>query len=994
MIKNLTLLILSFFLTLHLNAEIILAPSSTLTNQAGWDSTLSYTYFSAGANRIRIGAGTNTVTSSIPYTNNAGTYRLWILGLSVNLTGRIGIALGDGTESIQIINSAWAKTGVITTSVGFTNLSITLTNANFPSTHDFHIAGFYLTSNTNLAPPAAATVANTGSMFIDYTIPTTTNATDVIKGNLIPNSSFESGIVGGWMFSRQNASNRAAWIVDALSTNAHSGSASIRITDSKARYQLASPAFRLRGTNVWRPYTFSFWAKGPGTVTLTGNIVPVIPAVSGFPYTNSFSFNFGNPGTSWTRYSTNIYLCPKPTAEMYFTLQHVGVGDSYYVDIDDVQFEEGSLTDWAPKGALEFQLSSGRNGSVFMSGETPRILSIINNSGSARIITLNLDVYKWDNSKFTNIVASFNIGSGVSTNIIELESPVGTYRVTGNLLGVPGYITSEINYLVFPYSAKTTLKTNSFVGIHANSVSSPIYSNKVWGISWQRTLSPAGTFNWSTSEPTEGNFSWTYADWSVGQMTNNSIILGSFGDVYSGGANTPSFAITNGMVRGDAISNYCYQVVSRYKDRVKYWELINEPQYHFSTNQLAEITTWMVGGIRNADASAFIVAGGGLTDATYATNTWALLPSDVKTKIDAISVHFYPPGTDWMDAETSTGQSSFALISAGTGKPIWNSESGSWGFGVKHGDLVGWVSGGEYVFPHVFEDVFRRNHWQTSEKTLRTALRSIGWNQKYFYYDGRLADYGYRRVDTNPTFYEYDDSLRPDALALYYLNNLLGEATIVGKVTNTLAGTAIEAYAFQTESGQSVIAAWTYGRSTNKVLTTTNAAIDIRNMYGEQISTNSTTVIITRQPRYLISGTLSTSQLSETFVSATVANATDTTAPNVSIDVTPIGLINSSHFPLRFKWTSIDDLYVNTDYYTSNVVTRSKIDGYDSDWSSWSAERFRTISLLSTSGIYRLRVQTKDIIGSITNESVGPNFIVGGPLGQSTSLNVGTATIP
>lgn len=968
--------------------QTLTGPNLSLTNQAGWDSVLSYTYFSAGAARIRIGAGTNTVTSSIPVTNQAGTYRFWIVGVTPSSTGGVRVQLGDAEGHTALPSFTWVKSDPLVVSTAFTNLSITLTNNNWPATQDYHI-GVVNVASTNEAPVASAVIANTGNLFIDYRIPVTTNST-TLSGNLIPNASFELGM-DGWMFSRQSLSNRIQWREEAIDTaQYHSGSNSVKLTVSKARYSITSPVFRLRGTNVWRPYTVSFWAKGSGNVTLTASLAPVIPPVSGFPYTNSFTFNCGNPGGTWTRFSTNVYLCPVPSPEFFLSIQHVGTADDNYVWIDDVQVEEGSTaSDFSQSSTLEHRLYFGRNGNVFYANDSVNAYVEVFNAGSTVPCSVLVETYGVENSLVQSRTVSFTAAAGWNSVAVSVPNSVGAYRCVSRLLAASGYTLKETGYVILPIAnPSTVLVTNSVIGTHANPVSGPISSNKAWGISWSRTLSPAGTFNWKTIEPTEGVYSWDYSDWAVNQ-SSNSITLGSFGDVYSGGSATPSWAITNGMPQLSQLSNWCYQVVNRYKDRVRYWETINEPQYHYTTNQLSSILEWMVGGIKAADSSAFVVAFGGMTDMGYMTNTWNLLSATTKSNISAASVHFYPPGTDWMDAESSTGQSSARTASANMGGlPIWNTESGTWGIGHRHGISAGLTFSGRYVWPHTFEEVWRRGHWQTTEKTLRTALRSLGFGaQRFFYYDGRLADYWYVRPDTNPTWYEYDDALRPDALALINLNWMIGEGSVVGPITNTVAGALVEAFLFKTGSGLSMISVWNQDRVTNRVFTVTNSTFGVFDQFGRVVVTNSLSATIRRQPTYWVSS-LSTNALALAFINASVSTVADSTAPFVSVDVSPVGPnISAKELPLRFKWTAVDDVYVNTDRY-ANVLTRHKILGLDSDWSSWSTDRRRLVDEIPATGEYRIVVEAKDIEGVSTNSISGPLFQVGTP-----RATIGTARV-
>lgn len=968
------------------SGELMMASQSTLLSQSGFTTNLNYTYWDTGAAFTRLQIGQTSRVCSLPYTNIAGNYRLFVRAACPRTLSSMYVILGGITNGIKIQDSDWTNSTVITTPISFTNITLVLSNyySTGSNIQDWHLNAFYLTTNINEAIVDNPLISNSKGLLIDYTISSETNDTDIVKGNQLLNSSFELGIDNGWSYSRQTGSNRVIWWKDCYTTNSYSGQYAMDITEYNARYSIISPTFRLRYTNnVWKPYTLSFYGKSHGASfsTFTATITPIIPAKQNFPYTNKYIFSF-SPSTNWIRYVTNFYLSPSPSRDFFLSIEHIGISPDGII-IDNIQLEEGSLTDYSQKDDIEYAVKSRRGGSYFALGDTPTVDLVLQSKINTNY-SGTLSIYNWENQIFTNITISGNVSIGLNTNTIILPTNVGVYRYTGYLTNIGGYSSLEGGYAILSHelqSASSTLKTNTFIGIHSSPYSELIDTNRNLGFHWNRGLSAAGIYRWADIEPTEGAFDWRYSDWSTTNMSNI-IILATFGDI-KGGSGTPDWAWTNGYPVLYALSNYVYAVVDRYKDRVKYWELINEPHTVYTEQEIAELTELMVNAIKLADPDAKIIAGGGIFTPTYLNNFWYYLPEHTKTNIHALSIHFYPPNAGWMETDQSSYTSQFKNFIITNNINIWNSESGVWGMGMRHGDKIGWLSDGNYIFEHDFEDQHRRSHWQTSEKIIRTILNSIGSKiAKFFYYDNRLSYFSYQRVDTQSTAFEYDDALKPDLVAITYLNNLLGEGQLIDQITNIYT-TNINAYAFLSENNLSVLALFTRERTANMSCIVTNSEFAVYNMFGQLLYTNETNLKVLRQPTYWVSSTLTTNTLIDIFKNSTTSFVDDTNPPAVSIDVTPIGLIDRRHLPLRFKWTSIDDLGVNVDEAT-NVFTRYRIVGnaINNDWSEWNATRRLKISDLPWNiynrglNTYYIEVQTKDIYGFFTNTISGPPFQV------------------
>jgi GH35 family endo-1,4-beta-xylanase len=99
----------------------------------------------------------------------------------------------------------------------------------------------------------------------------------------------------------------------------------------------------------------------------------------------------------------------------------------------------------------------------------------------------------------------------------------------------------------------------------------PLDSAKNTGAGWNRE-----EFRWDFIEPTANTFDFGFADEAVQKSVDRGLnVLGllAYNVDRSGGKAQPSYTMPN----LDAWKNYVNKVVTRYKDKIKYWEIWNEP---------------------------------------------------------------------------------------------------------------------------------------------------------------------------------------------------------------------------------------------------------------------------------------------------------------------------------------------------------------------------------------------------------------------------------
>jgi len=966
--------------------------------------TFGTNFFVEGGWYKRMPAGMATTNFTTPMTNGPGTYRLWVRTMAAGgfnaYTNTYKIAEAELLIKQHSANATyWTNSAVFTVTNSFTNILTYLTNANTAFVHDWIVGGFYLQSITNFWNVNQGSVVNTTHFFADFTPITTTNTTDIVAGNIIPNSTFGNGMANDWGFPRDTfQTNSLTWQEEAIVYgDAAHGNSAFKISQDAGNFQLISPPLRSRGSNVARPYTLTTYAKlnstNPATVTV--KVQTTVPTINGVG-TNLQVISMGSPTTNWQRFTNMFYFAPMPTREFYITWEHL-LTDSNGVLIDSVQLEEGTnATPWAARWPVEVAIKTGRHGNMFLQGD-PVVLQLTayNSHATNRVISVATDIYYYDNSLASNLVTTVEVPPGASTNLIYPPTEIGPYRVQTRLLGNPDFDTSETSYAVaaFGPSSTTTLpNSNSWLGTHMPSTRQAVLTNRAWGVDMTRAFSTANMFRWSTIQPTSAtNWNWSFTDVAVSNTAPTVTIYGAFNDIKG----SPAWAMTSGVPQLVYLEAFASNVVARYKDRIGWWELMNEPYAgggNWATTNAQELmTAALVTGIRAADPNARISAG-----VMDTTNRWlslyAALSPTTRTQIQDVAFHYYPSYVGSAGANMNTDES-YAPIKVSAelvrsqGYRAINSESGFWEYGNSH-ENGNWFTQGDYLWPFQQEEAFVRGHVFTSFEVMRQALRTAGNSMVYFHYYASLLGMSPTRPDSQPTLFNNNDSLKNQGLAYYTGVNFVGKGTPNGPITNTAAGVNLEAYGFQGNDGQAVVVAWALRPSTNWTVTITNTAFEVRNVFGKLIQTNIAAVTVGLLPVYIRSSTMATNVLNAEYVKAAVAGAGTLPAPNVSIDYSPEGALTKA--PYWFKWTSASSSRVN--YFTQpyQVLTRYRINGITADWSDWGSERQVVFDTLPTAGIYRLEVQTKDAVGAATNSATGPWFFVN----DGPNWRIGTLSTP
>lgn len=799
--------------------------------------------------------------------------------------------------------------------------------------------------------------------------------------NLLPNSSFESGGFNrkGWLFyadtsvsgdreSGASTGEKFAPLSSNMWTNdAMTGSNAFRMGQAGTLWSQATP---LTGGQA---YKVSVWVKARANHSNIRWGVANATNYSTTPLSNTISAT-----TSWARSSFNY----TPAVDGLFALGFTWFNDktnSWFTAFDDVMIEaSASLNAWEPLAQVEAGFYVTNYSGIFFDDD-PKEMGLMFYNASAQ-----LDVayeVRWMDDY--NRCVQTNAGTHTATagrSVLPLALPPtnGWLRVTSRLNFENSWDETAVFVVPQTRGYAQTVGEDSVIGTHPPA---SIYSaNKYKDLfPLGRNLSPARQqMRWVDIQLATNTWVW-YNDQVASWATNGVQVLAELTPGQDGEWH-PLFAVTNGgvaYVSEASYITYCTNVAARYGSSGSNWiwkyEILNEPhqygtrtantnlavtnKYAYPSNY-ARLYTSVVNAVTNVDPAArFVciagVGGLGSGGAQWAADVWALVPTTVRDRTDVLSYHLYPdtaidPNVDDRSDDHFGWYREWRDTVLPLGKEMWNTEGGIWNSGGMLGRNALWPS--EYQpTPGSFPGKYRLyagalspemlRGWQetrtrpTIDVASRSIARNIGWGfTKWFYYDGRHFN-GNSHLSTEPHLEAWDDMMRPHAAALASFAAIIDHGTGSGPLTNANSG-GPEMYPFVGLDGRRVIGAWSPD-AVLRTLTTTNGEFSQMDHWGNVLASNSTSVLLTRTPRFFRSDTLTITQLTNTFRHSTVATNADTVAPAVSVDIAPTGPYASGQFAL-LKWSAVDNQLVPYDAgnEATNIVYRYRVDG--GSWSGYS----------------------------------------------------------
>jgi polysaccharide biosynthesis protein PslG len=288
---------------------------------------------------------------------------------------------------------------------------------------------------------------------------------------------------------------------------------------------------------------------------------------------------------------------------------------------------------------------------------------------------------------------------GRPTSVVERKNmEISTmYRLLRIIIGMALFVTLALSQNV--RSAPSFAPGDSAFGVNSHiasryrdyaTLNTPIETTSQSSTGWVRE-----DFQMSRIEPKRGEFDWNWSDQMVSGFTQRGVsVLGILN------APTPAWA-TAGGPGGDfyppdsqAFADFASAVVGRYKDRVHYWQIWNEPDNAIywrpqpSPSAYASLLKAVSRAIKAADPSAQVLSAGVVSPEPATSFYQAIADNGAWDSFDIIAIHPYTDPRSPEDGQIgSAGVGQIKALAARLGqKPIWATE---YGWSTASGDRSG-----------------------------------------------------------------------------------------------------------------------------------------------------------------------------------------------------------------------------------------------------------------------------------------------------------------
>ena len=502
--------------------------------------------------------------------------------------------------------------------------------------------------------------------------------------------------------------------------------------------------------------------------------------------------------------------------------------------VDAVQLEEGEkASPFSTSDAVEVGLlidePDARYANIFLSGEPVKIdLIAYNSSATARTEEFDIRIVDINEQRvWKKTIVMTLAGNGIHREVLEPD-----FRRTGVFRAEVRYKGKEDLLEELVFSVLRPMRND--IAAEEASLGSRMYvpggAVDVWmlrmfrriGIRWVRVLAQ-DPFDWCDVQPEKDT--WVWYDDRIRRIKEHGIeILPCIRLRYD---SIPAWARTDMPdrmfpVRDADVAKYIEAMVGHYKNEVKYWEILNEPDKCDPTRGLHLLKVAREAAKR-ADPGSFIV--GPCANKARFVEPW--LKGGGLDLVDGIySFHYSGSGLNDAEIIELCGRAIDYSRRDGKHRTVWNTEENgrlaSYPFYRRFHETLG---GGErklFLEPRRGAGFIAR---------LYVLNRAMGIEKLFlwcYYYTPTYAIP--RTVQSRP--FEYDGALGPTGVALSTAANLLDGFTAVGK---KLVSPGFTAYLFE-RKGNTIAVVW---KTANVEETTTAmrrpARVEVLDMMGNPI---------------------------------------------------------------------------------------------------------------------------------------------------------------
>ncbi|MBI3921618.1 MAG: hypothetical protein HY318_09395 [Armatimonadetes bacterium] len=314
--------------------------------------------------------------------------------------------------------------------------------------------------------------------------------------------------------------------------------------------------------------------------------------------------------TEWARYEVSGLALPFLWEDYIIRLVPSGP-----ILLDDVQVEEGDATDYQPAQPIEVGAETQTR--WCLPGSTVEVTAHLATAPSVKQATLRYTLEDFWSRPVTTITRVATPGTPVHATF--KPTGLGMYRVRVQADDSPA--TGEVWFGVFPRRDRKPKPGSSF-GTHVTAVvpqaARTMLASEAMGARWVR-LHDFGDFcHWRVVEPEKGKLVWRDAEINDLKARGFTILANLGHPPLWAGRPDPKRADydswTNAPPRDLAEwENYVFKTVEHFKDRVRHWEVWNEPCwlgfFAGTPEAYAELLKVAYRAIKRADADAVVLGG-------------------------------------------------------------------------------------------------------------------------------------------------------------------------------------------------------------------------------------------------------------------------------------------------------------------------------------------------------------------------------------------------
>jgi hypothetical protein len=447
--------------------------------------------------------------------------------------------------------------------------------------------------------------------------------------------------------------------------------------------------------------------------------------------------------------------------------------------------------------------------------------------------------------------------------------------------------------------------------------------------------------------------------------------------------------------------NFMTQVVNHWKDKIKWWEICNEPHQdskmpkfpmsggsagsdHGFYAQVAREATSM---IRAACPDCKIVGLGGINSVAQMEDMMVKAGTAATSEWEATSVHLYETGLDAaVEGQPYYRMEDLVRESTQNGVPnVWHTETSVYNNSGWYGPYVNWRTAGNNAVMKYRDCENQLMSWTlATDRIVENMMLTIGGGaKKHFYYDARWHhQYGDSTQAFDRTFTSMDmrETLKPHGVAHAQMVWLLEGCTSKGSI---LSPTHSRVWSVQRRDGTILLSVAQFGgalppldpalRSMTWGLSTSK--YKLYDVFANEIPASGSKILYGVRPT-LIAGLPGTTweEMRDAVISGTTIWAVepDTEAPHLVIGGYPkITTSPLNKHLARVRWLAWDNVDYLQAAWIDGTSFRHQVDG--GAFSLWDQTCFRDLKNLA-SGSHSVTVEARDKALNPTSKTVTFNI--------------------